>query len=36
VWFFAVCYESLGLSGEEAEAVNDKFDVFGPVIYCMV
>jgi len=34
-WLFAVCYESLGLSGEEAKAISDKFDGFGPVIYCM-
>ncbi|PMD29687.1 hypothetical protein L207DRAFT_593254 [Hyaloscypha variabilis F] len=34
-WLFAVCYETLGLSGEEAKTISDKFDGFGPVIYCM-
>ncbi|KAE9376295.1 hypothetical protein N431DRAFT_462140 [Stipitochalara longipes BDJ] len=34
-WLFAVCYENLGLSGEESKAISDNFDGFGPVIYCM-
>jgi hypothetical protein len=34
-WLFAVCYDTLGLTGEEAKVISDKFDGFGPVLYCM-
>jgi hypothetical protein len=34
-WLFAVCHVSLGLTGEEAKAITDKFDGCGPVIYMM-
>jgi hypothetical protein len=34
-WLFAVCSESLGLGVEESKAISEKFEGYGPNIYCL-